>query len=389
MATRTHYELLGVDADATTVEIKAAYRKVARSVHPDVPGGNAALFGVVTEAYEVLADEQRRAGYDLSLRAPSNPPTGEGSPSQGRYTGEDEDEDDAWHGDAEHATRRQRRTAPEDRAGERNADDDPFSRAPSEDAGGERFEWGPTSPRHAWFVGRLSAPVHGLDLRGRKRTRAARLFRPYVDESFGGWKKPVWWSFPVTYLAVFGGYLLRQSPVGEAWFPNPDVELRRAGIRRTGVFVPPQGWDFSDAFLAALLLAPLVWLAYRLRKSQAVTSRIERWLLLALASVGAFAGEDLIRQAPLSFLWPYLLGAYLVWVWFLQRVGPPRHWAEAQWFPAWWQGRAAVTPGLRGAVLARGVHARAAVRQLGARLTRRTVAPVPDWEAAAAQRRWS
>ncbi|MEM7391003.1 MAG: molecular chaperone DnaJ [Verrucomicrobiota bacterium] len=62
-----YYELLGVKRDATAEEIKKAYRKLAVKYHPDKnPGDNAAeeKFKEITEAYEVLGDENKRQQYD-------------------------------------------------------------------------------------------------------------------------------------------------------------------------------------------------------------------------------------------------------------------------------------------------------------------------------------
>jgi 5-methylcytosine-specific restriction endonuclease McrA len=71
---RTHYELLEVAPDADAAVIKGAYLKLSRTLHPDMPHGSTALFGMVTEAYEVLNDPQRRASYDLSLTTGTRPP---------------------------------------------------------------------------------------------------------------------------------------------------------------------------------------------------------------------------------------------------------------------------------------------------------------------------
>jgi molecular chaperone DnaJ len=60
------YELLGVERDADANAIKRAYRKKARELHPDVSDEPDAeeRFRRVTEAYEVLSDDERRATYD-------------------------------------------------------------------------------------------------------------------------------------------------------------------------------------------------------------------------------------------------------------------------------------------------------------------------------------
>jgi molecular chaperone DnaJ len=62
-----YYELLGVRREADDAEIKKAFRKLARELHPDInqhdPGAEE-KFKEVAEAYEVLTDSERRAIYD-------------------------------------------------------------------------------------------------------------------------------------------------------------------------------------------------------------------------------------------------------------------------------------------------------------------------------------
>lgn len=62
-----HYDVLGVERNATPEEIKKAYRRLARELHPDVnPGADAQeKFKLVTHAYDVLSDPQQREQYDL------------------------------------------------------------------------------------------------------------------------------------------------------------------------------------------------------------------------------------------------------------------------------------------------------------------------------------
>jgi molecular chaperone DnaJ len=67
MSKKDFYQVLGVDKKASADELKKAYRKLAMQYHPDKNPGNKeaeAKFKEISEAYDVLKDDQKRAAYD-------------------------------------------------------------------------------------------------------------------------------------------------------------------------------------------------------------------------------------------------------------------------------------------------------------------------------------
>jgi hypothetical protein len=71
-----YYKVLKVSPKASAAEIKSAYRRLARKMHPDVNGGTEEAtreFALIAKAYEVLSDPQERAYHDKKLfRAQQN-----------------------------------------------------------------------------------------------------------------------------------------------------------------------------------------------------------------------------------------------------------------------------------------------------------------------------
>src|SRR3954447_1323072 len=64
---RDYYEVLGVGRDASEAEVKKAFRKLARELHPDVNAHDPQAeekFKEAAEAYEVLSDAEQRQTYD-------------------------------------------------------------------------------------------------------------------------------------------------------------------------------------------------------------------------------------------------------------------------------------------------------------------------------------
>ncbi|MFA6547917.1 MAG: molecular chaperone DnaJ [Candidatus Magasanikbacteria bacterium] len=61
---KDYYKILGIEKNATTDEIKKAFKKAAMQYHPDRPGGDEKKFKEVNEAYQVLNDTDKRTKYD-------------------------------------------------------------------------------------------------------------------------------------------------------------------------------------------------------------------------------------------------------------------------------------------------------------------------------------
>ncbi len=76
----TLYDRLGVAPTADISEIRSAFRRRARQLHPDVSGAPSPEMAAVNEAWAILSDRARRERYDTQLGAET---VGDGDPSAG------------------------------------------------------------------------------------------------------------------------------------------------------------------------------------------------------------------------------------------------------------------------------------------------------------------
>ena len=63
---KNYYDILGVDKKASKDEIKKQFHKLAHKYHPDKSGGDEAKFKELSEAYQTLSDDKKRAEYDMN-----------------------------------------------------------------------------------------------------------------------------------------------------------------------------------------------------------------------------------------------------------------------------------------------------------------------------------
>ena len=78
---KDYYEVLGITKNASSSEIKKAYRKKAIQYHPDKNPGDKeaeAQFKLAAEAYEILSDPQKKSQYDQFGHAADNMGSGMG-----------------------------------------------------------------------------------------------------------------------------------------------------------------------------------------------------------------------------------------------------------------------------------------------------------------------
>lgn len=77
-----YYDILKVSPEASAAEIKSAYRRLARKLHPDTNNGSeetALKFAAIAEAYEILGNARQRSKYDKRLTEVTSNGNGDGS----------------------------------------------------------------------------------------------------------------------------------------------------------------------------------------------------------------------------------------------------------------------------------------------------------------------
>ena len=77
MPTRSHYDVLQLESQATPDEIKRAFRRLSMEHHPDKNGNSeesTRTFQEINEAYDVLSDPAKRSNYDFELKMGTNVP---------------------------------------------------------------------------------------------------------------------------------------------------------------------------------------------------------------------------------------------------------------------------------------------------------------------------
>ena len=91
----THYDVLGVEPEASSEDIQRAYRLLALRHHPDVaPDADPKTMAAINGAWSVLGDPARRRTYDAQLGQPEAPPRPAPAAADAQWRPLDDDEDD-------------------------------------------------------------------------------------------------------------------------------------------------------------------------------------------------------------------------------------------------------------------------------------------------------
>ncbi len=63
-STKNYYEILGLESEASSVDIKKRFIELAKENHPDISPQNVEKFKAINEAYSVLSKDRSKAEYD-------------------------------------------------------------------------------------------------------------------------------------------------------------------------------------------------------------------------------------------------------------------------------------------------------------------------------------
>ena len=70
---KNYYNILNVEENATSDQIKKSFRKMSMKYHPDKNNGDDQKFKEINEAYEILGDTDERKKYDFKRSGRGNP----------------------------------------------------------------------------------------------------------------------------------------------------------------------------------------------------------------------------------------------------------------------------------------------------------------------------
>jgi len=229
------YRILGLRRAATSREVRAAHRRLAKRYHPDAPGGDTARFLAVQAAYQLLVDPERRREWD-ARHAPGPVPADLGSVRRSR-TGRRGGEPAEPEGRASGA--RRQGSAPRARPRtEPPAGTDPTPPGQRTQAGGDRTQPdGSAPPIDPASTGGMDAYVRSS---GAAWSAASRAYfrRAAADLPRGtrmghsAWTGRVGWEPPAEEILAAAGGPAREPPAPEP--PAPGEPAPGGGGREAG-----------------------------------------------------------------------------------------------------------------------------------------------------------
>ncbi len=282
----SYYDVLGVPTDASAAEIKAAYRRLARTAHPDL-GGSAARFDELTSAYETLMDRGRRARHDAVLRDQAAGGTGWSPPrSRAASTG---------------ATHAERRRAAAARSAER-------AREAAEEAARKEAQLRAEAEQR-WQA----------ELRRRDREAALAAW----EQARARAQRFPWRAAPITLAVLTAGYA--------AMPPTASAMVDDSGLMRSLVpvvtEVVPRDW--APAVLVLLMttvfLTALAWLR-KLGNPVSVMEWLAGWGLLYTFAVTADRWPGPVTAAATVAALVVVWGLWVIWQSRLPGPRTPEEW---------------------------------------------------------------